>query len=475
MLSLESDELSSGEWAEDKTHSSDKTVPELESPTTQVEIQKSYLELQQKLVREFDQKVREWERSKSTDSTTRHEENYQKSKIEEWDRMPRSSRQRESMAIPLPTMDDLSPEFKKKLDEWKKIKKSQTTPAVPNVLAKDENPGQHFKMRIGEWQKWRPRSSHKPSSYKQDNLPDEFCRKLEEWQKIKGSDRRSRSQSDRGKDENGNRTPSPRLSRKNSKGAIKKITSSGKSSGTESLSGSLKEKDGRGGSRKIHKEKDLQWLEKELHKIEREKLRLEREREKYLEREARLEQMKKTMGTASPTQEVLIKTPTGFFRFEGISQKFTKKLYEWEKARGIAPEASTFALLEECAKKNTEDVRANGTSLPRSKSVGSVIELTSTSVVPDIPHHPSSLSLNDVDELEALEETGRMESRASSEPTLAVVVHDEDEPQAIIVDVEDVVEETAALMADEPLVKGEVPVYSYAPEEVTQLIDSSGR
>lgn len=32
-------------------------------------------------------------------------------------------------------------------------------------------------------------------------------------------------------------------------------------------------------------------------------------------------------------------------KFEGISRKFTRKLYEWEKARGIGPEASTFALL----------------------------------------------------------------------------------------------------------------------------------
>ena len=45
-------------------------------------------------------------------------------------------------------------------------------------------------------------------------------------------------------------------------------------------------------------------------------------------------------------KEVLIKTSTGEFRFEGISQKFTRKLYEWEESRGIAPEASTIALLD---------------------------------------------------------------------------------------------------------------------------------
>lgn len=44
-------------------------------------------------------------------------------------------------------------------------------------------------------------------------------------------------------------------------------------------------------------------------------------------------------------KEVLIHTPSGFYKFEGISRKFTQKLYEWEKAQGIGPEASTFALL----------------------------------------------------------------------------------------------------------------------------------
>lgn len=40
-----------------------------------------------------------------------------------------------------------------------------------------------------------------------------------------------------------------------------------------------------------------------------------------------------------------MKTSAGVMKFEGISRKFTRKLYEWEKARGIGPESSTFALL----------------------------------------------------------------------------------------------------------------------------------
>lgn len=60
----------------------------------------------------------------------------------------------------------------------------------------------------------------------------------------------------------------------------------------------------------------------------------------------RLEKLRKAIGANIKKQEILIPTSTGLFRFEGISQKFTRKLYEWEKARGIGPEASTFALLE---------------------------------------------------------------------------------------------------------------------------------
>lgn len=45
------------------------------------------------------------------------------------------------------------------------------------------------------------------------------------------------------------------------------------------------------------------------------------------------------------TNEVLIQTSVGSYRFEGISQEFTRKLYDWEKYRGISPRSSTFRLL----------------------------------------------------------------------------------------------------------------------------------
>lgn len=43
--------------------------------------------------------------------------------------------------------------------------------------------------------------------------------------------------------------------------------------------------------------------------------------------------------------EVLIRTSVGSYRFEGISREFTRKLYDWEKYRGISPRSSTFRLL----------------------------------------------------------------------------------------------------------------------------------
>ena len=43
---------------------------------------------------------------------------------------------------------------------------------------------------------------------------------------------------------------------------------------------------------------------------------------------------------------VTVKTSKGEeFKFGGISEKFTRKLFEWEQRRGIAPESSTIALI----------------------------------------------------------------------------------------------------------------------------------
>lgn len=77
--------------------------------------------------------------------------------------------------------------------------------------------------------------------------------------------------------------------------------------------------------------------------FERERQRVERDRSKFVEKE-KLSKLK-AMVAEPPTKEVVVQTSEGVLKFEGISRKFTRKLYEWEKARGIGPEASTFCLL----------------------------------------------------------------------------------------------------------------------------------
>lgn len=87
-------------------------------------------------------------------------------------------------------------------------------------------------------------------------------------------------------------------------------------------------------------------MDKELNRIERERQRLEREKAKLIEREKTEKLFRlKSMVAEPPAKEVVVQTSKGVLKFEGISRKFTRKLYEWEKARGIGPEASTFALL----------------------------------------------------------------------------------------------------------------------------------
>lgn len=55
-------------------------------------------------------------------------------------------------------------------------------------------------------------------------------------------------------------------------------------------------------------------------------------------------------------KEITVKTARGEeFKFGGISEKFTRKLYEWEQQRNIAPELSTIALLgSHCKKQDAE-------------------------------------------------------------------------------------------------------------------------
>lgn len=115
-----------------------------------------------------------------------------------------------------------------------------------------------------------------------------------------------------------------------------------------------------------------------------------------------------------PQREICIRTSTGEFRFQGLSRKFTKKLFQWEEQKGIRPEASTIALLDGAFSANrpshhhhlhhhhptTNEFASGASSRPgnmtgigRSKSESSVADLVCASV----HSQPSSISLNDAE------------------------------------------------------------------------------
>lgn len=185
--------------------------------------------------------------------------------------------------------------------------------------------------------------------------------------------------------------------------------------------------------------------------FERERQRVERDRSKCVEKEKAEKLLKlKAMVAEPPTKEVVVQTSEGVLKFEGISRKFTRKLYEWEKARGIGPEASTFALLHpgyrplvvgdgdgDTGGLGWDGMVVNmftlhkifpeenkGSPIARSLSMDSVSPNPSAT---SISHQPSSLSLNNVDDLK--ENNSINDRLSSSNPELDVA----DEPEAVIV------------------------------------------
>ncbi|XP_008198722.1 uncharacterized protein LOC659628 [Tribolium castaneum] len=368
--------------------------PDSVQDTVEDEIQRNYKQLQKKLSLEFQEKLTEWERMKQSSPGTSNpssscgyiEETKDSAfmkKMEEWQKI--KSQPSVKRSIQMTSEENLPPEFRKKLQEWEKMRKLSCP-----------------KKKLSEVPRWKslsaPKSETSPT-IEYPPLSEDFRKKLEEWKQIKsGATPEAKS--------------SPKLTRKES-----------------SPKHSKKHKDPH--------DKELQWFEKELGKIEKEKQRLERERQKFLEREESLSKLRSSV-LGGLKKEVLIHTPSGFYRFEGISRKFTQKLYEWEKAQGIGPESSTFALLNSSLNRKTSPKHKTPDGTPplvRSKSADSIAISALNLTCPLMSHQPSSLSLNDVEELE---KEVLAESKSSS---LQFV---EDEPEALIVEVEDIVEETAA-------------------------------
>ncbi|CAH0559089.1 unnamed protein product [Brassicogethes aeneus] len=376
------------------------------------EIQKNYKALQNKISKEFYEKRNGWERMKqcspstSTAMSSSTLEDYNDpvfvKKMEEWKTI--KSNLHKGAQKPQTQMareTDLPPEFKKKLQEWERIKK----------LSGKESSGQ--KKKIGEVPRWKslsgPRSE---TTFELPPLSDDFKKKLEEWRHIKATGGMLSSEAFNKKLKD--KTPSPKLSRKNSSHKHRR-----------------KSKDP---SNEIH------YFEKECCKTEKDKY----------------QRIPKSRKISPNKKEVLVHTPSGFYRFEGISRKFTQKLYEWEKAQGIGPESSTVALLTSLNNNKIYGKRStsNSPSLVRSKSVDSIAKCANILTCPTITQQPSSLSLNDVNEFD---QKSLVESKYSSMNYLNYPDDDADEPEALIVEVEDYVEETASPL--KTFIKEQKPVY----------------
>ncbi|XP_054717552.1 uncharacterized protein LOC129226949 [Uloborus diversus] len=311
-----------------------------------------------------------------------------------------------------PRTPSSSPTFQRK-SKWTRMKKvltgkkeddrdslSQSTPASPNnardgnfnfdaieEISQDSFDENREMQRVGSESHVHQLALNAPSSeimlQLQRNLSEDFHRKILEWERIRSA---------------GPLSSSPNWDRKSDTNRSRKKS----------------EKDDKSTKPKL---KDLTWLEKELQKIEKEKQRLSKERQKYEERELRLEKLKETVLSAKNTnkKEVLVRTSAGEFRFEGISDAFTKKLYEWETKRGFGPELSTIALLD------SSRLTVQPSLLPKSGALQRVISRSESSIA-DIgqPSHNSSNSLPSLklpDSMEAVHP-----SRANSEPDLSTLV-----------------------------------------------------
>ncbi|XP_022239651.1 uncharacterized protein LOC106457881 isoform X2 [Limulus polyphemus] len=312
------------------------------------------------------------------------------------------------------------------------IKEAQS----PDVAFSDSYTSELSAMTAdGSLQVLMPSSSAPMASIVQElqrNLSEDFNRKIQEWERKRG---------------NGWKPPSPSLERKGSSSRLWR---------------SKTEKDKPDRIEKVRKNrmKDLNWLEKELQKVEREKQRLAKQKRKYEERAVQLQRLREAVFNAQKTnkKEVLVRTSAGEFRFEGISDAFTKKLYEWETKRGVQPELSTIALLDASMRKPSFSPRI---CLPsdRAPSLQRGISRSETSIPDAIQSGPSPCTSLPSLQHDTSQHSERIQlSRANSEPDLSSFNSNKEMGFKQRSHSDDTV--------------GSDRVQSYAPPEVTQLIDS---
>ncbi|XP_043210325.1 uncharacterized protein LOC122375160 isoform X2 [Amphibalanus amphitrite] len=452
-------------------------------------------ELQKNLSEDFSKKMQEWERKRSggpcrvaEEHEARPERRSRKEEVErqrkvtqvqheeqlpaefrrrlhEWER-----KQREGSGRRKRTEDGGHPEVRRKLTDQPEVRRKCTD--QPDVRRKctdgERRRGKHESREHGR------QHATTPQAVEEDHLPAEFRKRLTEWEIAKALAGKSQQNVEQLQ----KHLPSE-FNKKYEEWRLKMKMAEVKAGHGAPSQGQVSpgsQKRRAAELRRQTRTKDLQWLERELQKVEREKTRLEREREKYLDREARLERVRDAMRRPKEDKEdkVTIKTAEGEFRFEGINKNFTKKLYEWEERRGIPPdsESSTIALLAPNYRPH-ELAEQDAGRMVRCKSEGSLAELTSSA----LGQHSRQSSEDKT--AGGLDGTLGDSTKACSEPDLRSDAADRPPTDrsadcgacAVLVDVEEVV---AAPLEDIPPVQAQEPVYSYAPDEVTRLIDSSG-
>ncbi|XP_053698723.1 uncharacterized protein LOC128745668 [Sabethes cyaneus] len=355
------------------------------------EIEQRYMELQNKLQREFDAKQQEWERLRPAALLLTNSPILILVNQYLRDDTPPSPKREQQAPI---VEENLSPDFKKKLTEWRIKHQPQHKPS-----ASKDWPTDGKKKATTDWQLWKTGQiklegqglTQLPNA---KDLPEDFQKKLSEWKQMKAA----------------NKVPSYSTQSSQLSEASMKRQHSKSTGATAKKSKPTEEHKGEG-----------------------------------------LSKLKALVGTDPPKKELVVQTTKGFIKFEGISRKFTRRLFEWEKAKGIGPEASTIALLHPgyapVVVENSGDVfetkREKSPGLGRSLSMDSI---SPNPTAPSISHQPSSLSLNDADERKENDEMDAVANRrVSSYPELELSVERE-EPRAVLVEVEeDVLEVTDSL------------------------------
>lgn len=249
----------------------------MKSRRLQEEIYKSYEELQKKLSLEFQEKIQEWEKVKASNTAN----------------MSSTSIPPSSSNLPSPSEEQKDTDFAKKMEEWEKMKGNDSIKKKSIQLTSGENLPADFKKKLQEWEKIKKGTKDPPdtaSKKKITDWPPWKNTQKQELPQLGQPDSRQLSgdflkKLDEWKQIKANRD----LERSNSDQEPRKSVKDNNKSPTPGLS-----RDDPAGKLirqskkyKVQEEKELQWLEKELQKIDREKQRLEREREKFLEREER--------------------------------------------------------------------------------------------------------------------------------------------------------------------------------------------